>query len=157
MAKKLRKLLAKQEEKLIESIIAGLDGSDAVHYREVDPQRLRTQVARVVGAFLESLEGAPEDFVDFVRRLNEERLTEGYYLHEIQTALNVLDEKACAIALDSSPADRVDRHLLRISRTISLAKDQLALGYFLKRQEADSRVAALERRLQELGKGTEQG
>ena len=157
MAKKLHKLLAKQEESLVDSIIAGLDESDAVHYRQVDPQLLRTQVARVVDAFLESLEGTPESFVDFVRRLNEERLAEGYYLHEIQTALNVLDEKACAISLEHSAADKVDKHLLRISRTISLAKDQLALSYFLKRQEADTRVAALERRLQELGKGTDQG
>jgi len=157
MAKKLHKLLLKHEEELVESIVAGLVASDSTRYREIDPAVLRERVAGLVGAFLESIVGAPESFVAFVHRLTEERLAEGYYLHEIQTALNVLDEQACAIALERSPEDRVDKHLLRIGRTISRAKDELAERYFLRQQEADTRVAALEQRLQELGRGSEKG
>jgi hypothetical protein len=75
--------------------------------------------------------------------MTEERMAEGFYLSEIQTALNTLDEQACDLALKHSEESKVDKHLLRICRTISLAKDELTRTYYLGKQQAEHQLQAL--------------
>jgi hypothetical protein len=136
--------LDKHKNKLVTSIVEGLRDSDAVHYKELDAALLHERIEHLVGEFLDTMAGESKGFTDFILRLTEERMAEGFDLSEIQTMLNTLDEQACDLALKHSDESKVDKHLLRICRTISLAKDELAYTYYLGKQKAESRLEELE-------------
>jgi hypothetical protein len=143
MRTSLKDLIGQHQETLTTHVVDRLRSGDLVHYGQVDPPLLRERVGRLVAAFLDSLAGEPAIFVDFVGQLAEERLAEGYFLDEIQAGLNLLDERSCDIVMRRADEGRIDDDLLRICRTVSLAKDALARTYFRRKEEAEARLAAL--------------
>ena len=146
MGTKLRRMLDKHKNKLVTSIVEGLRASDAVHYQQLDAALLNERIEHLVAEFLDTMAGEGKGFTEFILRLTEERMAEGFELTEIQTMLNTLDEQACDLALKHSDESKVDKHLVRICRTISLAKDELAYTYYLGKQSAESRLQELERK-----------
>jgi hypothetical protein len=144
MGTKLRRMLDKHKDKLVASIVEELRKSDAVHYQELEPEVLTERIVHLVDEFLDTMAGESKGFTEFILRLTEERMAEGFQLSEIQTMLNALDEQACDLALKHSDESKVDKHLLRICHTISQAKDQLAYTYYLGKQKAESRLEELE-------------
>lgn len=143
MAKKLRTLLEEHSDTLAESLVTALRSSDAEHYQGTEPKLLRKRVKRVIRKFVAAMDGKGAPFTDYILALTEERIAEGYYLSEVQTLLNALDEQACAIAMDHAPTERLDRYLLRICHTVSRAKDAIAYAYFVHKQQAEERLESI--------------
>lgn len=129
--------------------------SRAPHYRAIEPELLRRRCASIAEAFVESLRGDPAPFVDYIRLMTEERISEGYYLEEVQEALSGLEERAWQLAIERSNIEGLVRNLTVVTTTIGRAKDELARLYLAHKERADSEVARLQQRLQELFKGTE--
>jgi hypothetical protein len=138
-------------------LVTRLRESDAPHYQRVDPELLRARVSRFIDAFIGAAYGDHRPFLDFLERLVEERIGEGYHLTEIQTLMNVLAEEAWAIAVDHSNVRDLVGNLSLVSTLVRDAKDRLAQIYLSHKLQADTKVVALERKLNELFKGTESG
>jgi hypothetical protein len=158
MSQALSEIMHRQRDDLIETVAQRLHKSTATHYRSLDTDLLRSRSERLVDTFLTSLAGAPGNFGRYIREITEERISEGFFLEEIQTALNILEERAWQIAVrDTAEAGAADlsRNLSLITGTIGAAKDQLALVYLEHKERAESRAARLEAKLQELFKGTD--
>ena len=104
----LREILEPRRQELVDAVVSGLRASGAPHYQTVAPGRLATRAARLVDSFV-AADGEAEPFIAYIQQLSHERITEGYYLHEIQTALTLLDERAWAVvAAHAAPGERDD-------------------------------------------------
>jgi hypothetical protein len=146
--------LSQRENTLITKLVSRLRMSAAPHYQDMDIGLLEQRAARVVEAFILSLAENPDAFVEYIRDIAEERISEGYLLGEIQFALNILEESAWQIVVgDIHPNDHVF-HLGRISGTISAAKDALARIYLNHMVIARAEVDRLEARIGALCDGS---
>ncbi|MFH2001457.1 MAG: hypothetical protein ABIK28_17375 [Planctomycetota bacterium] len=147
-------LLNPHRDALIQEEIVRLRELHAPRYREIELYALKQRAVRLVEAFLASLKEGPMHFVKFIDHVAKERFPEGYSLEEIQSALNILTEKAWEITVREVPLQGRDRVLSLISGTIGAAKDQLARVYFRELERSESRMARLEESLNELAAGT---
>lgn len=152
----LYRLLSGSSQDLIGTLERRLRTAAAPHYRAAEPGLLHDRVARLVGAFLEATCAGPEPFVGHVRRLTEERIGEGYYLDEVQLALSALEQRAWQLLTEHSDPERVVGQLAFVTSLVGNAKDELARTYLRHKERAELRAAELQRKLDELFKGTEQ-
>jgi hypothetical protein len=142
------------KDELIEEEVKELKTLHAPNYEEIGVDLLHARAVRLVEEFLASLQEEPSHFVKYLDRIARERFTEGYFLEEIQSALNILGEKAWAIAVYEAPLWRRDVVLSVISGTLGAAKDQLARVYMELLKSAEGRARGLERKLSLLLSGT---
>jgi hypothetical protein len=155
-APRLSERLRSGAAELIAAVAERLGRADMPHYRDADPALVQERVVRLVEAFLVAASGAPAAFVAHVRGIAEERADEGYFLGEIQAVLSALEARAWQIAAFGVDDPRALLHDLgAVSLLVGGAKDELARVYLARKQRADSEVARLQRRFQELFKGTE--
>jgi hypothetical protein len=129
---------------LAAALFEGLRASRRSHYGTIDAADLTRRCARLVDAFLASLEGGPAAFVDYVRRITEERIAEGFYLPEIQQALSLLEARAWQIVVERSSVGALVGHLSAVTGTIGAAKDELARLYLAHKQRAEADLARLQ-------------
>jgi len=147
MSLELYTKLSQRENALIEKLVSRLRMSAAPHYQDMEIGLLEQRAARVVEAFILSLAEDPDTFVEYIRDIAEERISEGYLLGEIQFALNILEESAWQIVVgDIPPRDHVF-HLGRISGAISASKDTLARIYLNHMVIARAEVDRLEAKI----------
>jgi hypothetical protein len=129
---------------LTDALHQGLRGRGRSHYEALDAADLAQRCSRLVDAFLTSLEGEAGAFVDYVRRITEERIAEGFYLPEIQMALSLLEARAWHIVVDRSSIGALVGHLSVVTGTIGAAKDELARVYLAHKQRAEADLARLQ-------------
>ncbi len=150
-------LLSGRREKIIAAEIRGLRELHAPHYEDIDLNELQLRAIRVVEFFLASLTAGPASFVEYLQSVAQERFREGFFLEEIQSALNILGEEVWKIVAEEAPVDNRVEYLGQVSSTIGAAKDQLAQIYTEKFRRAESRAAALQGQLDQLFVGTVSG
>jgi hypothetical protein len=150
MATGLFQILSPKRHQLSEAITRDLRASDSPHYGEIDIARLKQRVDRFVEAFLEASTGEPQAFVRYVERLAEERISEGYYLEEIQRVLSLLWDHTWKAVVDHSPSSPLIEGLAFVSRTVGASKDVLARIYLARTQEVNTRAQELEQTLKQL-------
>lgn len=129
---------------LADALFEGLHGTARSHYETIDAADLRRRCARLVDAFLASLEGEAGAFIDYVRRITEERIAEGFYLPEIQQALSFLETRAWHIVVGRSSIGALLGHLSLVTGTIGAAKDELARVYLAHQQRAEADLLRLQ-------------
>ena len=149
--------LNRSREEIIEAEIRGLRELHAPHYQDIDLNAVQLRAIRLVESFLASLKAGPASFVEYMDSVARERFQEGFFLDEIQAALNILGEKVWEIVAYRAPLKERVNYLGQVSGTIGAAKDQLAHVYTEKFKRAESRAAALQSRLDELFAGTVSG
>jgi hypothetical protein len=156
MVPSLNTLLNEVRDDLDQVVCEQLQSSHAPHYRTADPRVLADRSARLVDAFTRSADDNPAHLLNHVRRIAEERISEGYHLHEIQMALNILEREAWQLVITRvAERDALVEQLGLVTGIIGAAKDQLARVYLEHKLESDQRIAELEGRLDELFKGTD--
>lgn len=150
----LHHLLIRQREAIIEEEIRQLRGMHAPHYRSIDLNLLQLRAIRLVESYLESVQKGPALFVKYIRGMAEERFREGYFLEEIQSALNILGRKVWKIVSEKAPAESQVVMLGRATGILGAAKDGLAQIYTRKLETAESQVHRLTKQVKELFSGT---
>lgn len=155
MSRVLYEVLLKNRTELINSVICRLNNSGALHYQRIDAEDLHRRAENLVGAFLASIDERPAVFTTYLELVANERIAEGVLLHEIQIALQILEEKAWRLVVDLMPQVEQVHCLSRITGTIGAAKDQLAHIYLQHLEQVESRVVLLQQQLDELAKGTD--
>jgi hypothetical protein len=153
----LASLLSAGKDALAAGLEASLLAQDAPHYRAEPPAERRERVARLVAAFLTAVDASgPAPFVAHVRAIAGERAAEGYDLREVQHALSALEAQAWPLVVEAGgDTETVVRRLALVSGIVGRGKDELARAFLDRQERAEARVAALERRLAELFKGTQ--
>lgn len=154
MSKTLSDLL-RADPALPERLMGDLRTSLAPHYQQADRELLLRRCRLLIEAFLSTADGDPNALARHVRKITEERIGEGYYLSEIQRALNALEARAWDAAINGSSVADLVGHLTLIRDAIGQAKDDLARIYLAHKEQADATIARLEREIAELFKGTD--
>ena len=155
MAGMLHSAMLNDKTCLIDAVVRRLRSSSVLHYQNLDKVLLRRRAKALVESFLSSLNRNPSVFTAYIRVVADERISEGVFLHEIQTALQGLEEAAWQIVVRSIPQTDQVRSLSQVTGIIGASKDQLAHIYLQHLEKAESRAAILQRRLDELDKGTD--
>jgi hypothetical protein len=149
--------LRESRSEIIKAEVMGLGELHAPHYDDIDSKKLQERVISLVDSFLDSLDDGPAIFVQYLQSVAEERFREGFFLEEIQAALNILGEEVWSIIAERAQLnDRVE-FLGKVSTIIGAAKDRLAHVYIEKLKRSESRVALLQKQLDELFAGTVPG
>src|SRR6185436_13846920 len=153
MTHELAVLIQAEAGAIADELASELRRSNAPHYLRLDERLLRHRCQQLVQAFLESCTGRPAAFEAHVRRITEQRMSEGFYLDEMQQALTILERRAWQVAVEGSNVAQLVRHLSIVTGTIGRAKDELARTFFSGKQRADAALARL--RVEGLFQGTE--
>jgi hypothetical protein len=111
----------------------GLQSEKAPHYRGLSDRLLRFRCQRLVDAFIESTSGDPAPFVSYVNAIAAERMAEGIGLDELQRALTLLEGRAWTTVTERAEIADLVEDLQVVTRTIGLAKDELARRYLAGR------------------------
>ncbi len=153
----LTSLLEPRAAALGKDLAAALVAHHAPHYREIPGEEVRARCDRLVGAFLEAVRGGgPEPFLRHVRGIVEERVAEGFLLREVQQALSLL-EAAVWPLVERAGGDTptVVRRLAVVTGIVGQGKDELARAFLEQLERCGARVSSLQRRLDQLFRGTE--
>jgi hypothetical protein len=137
------------------AILAELRSSASPHYQKECESLLQSRVEKLVDVFVASLGGDPTSFLGYIEQMTEERISEGYYLNEIQDVLTLLERQFWKLAVQHTNIENLVRTLAVVTSFVGSAKDRLAQIYLAERRKAEASIARLESRLQELFKGTE--
>jgi hypothetical protein len=129
MAQRLHDYVADQAAGLADELADALKHAAAPHYDSVDDKTLHARTRRLVDAFVVALDHGPTSFVAYVRQMTEERIGEGYYLREIQTALSLLEERMWRMVVAEAPINEFVSQLGCVTSVIGKAKDELASVY----------------------------
>ncbi len=143
-----------EREPLVAHVVAQVRRWNTPHYDTIEPQILAARVGRLVDAFVRSLDEGPVSFAMFVHELTEERIAEGYYLDEIQTVLNVLEEAMWQQVVATTPLEAQVRVLGQVSYIIGSAKDQVARVYLSHKERAEEQLKDLAEKLDQVYHGT---
>jgi hypothetical protein len=150
----LYEVMSRNEAKLTAGVTQRLKSSGALHYKLMEEVVLKSRAEDLVEAFINSIKEKPDRLKNYLTRIAEERISEGIFLHEIQIVLQILEEKAWKLVVDFVPQSEQIRCLSYITGTIGTAKDQLAQIYLQHLEKAELKAAFLQRRLDEIAKGT---
>ncbi len=148
-------LVAPRRDELVQALCKRLKSSESPNYRKVKQELLRSRCEKLVDAFLRSSKGDPAPFAAYIEQLTEERISEGYFLPEIQLLLSMLEEHAWSIAVEGSSIASLVPNLTLVTSTIGQAKDRLAQIFLAHKQRAETAAASLERRLEVCMQGTD--
>ncbi|HVO10557.1 MAG TPA: hypothetical protein VMX54_07340 [Vicinamibacteria bacterium] len=153
----LTSLLDARAGALGRDLATALFAHDAPHYREMPAEEVRARCDRLVAAFLEAVRGGgPEPFVRHLRGIVEQRVAEGFLLREVQQALSLLEAAVWPLA-EGAGGDTatVVRRLAVVTGIVGQGKDELARAFLDQLERCGARASSLQRRLDELFRGTE--
>lgn len=144
MAPQKAALSREDASELTDALFEGLRGAARSHYESLEAADLARRCWRLVEAFIAAMGAGPAVFVEYVRRITEERIAEGFHLAEIQQALSLLEARAWRIVVDRSSVALVVPHLSVVTGTVGAAKDELARLYLAHKQRAEADLARLQ-------------
>jgi hypothetical protein len=155
MTSDLTRLVAADAGAIADHVRHGLQAARAPHYRGMSESLLRRRCRRLVDAFVESTRGNPEPLVAHVRDIASERMAEGIALEEIELALTLLEGRAWLSVIERMGLPHLADDLQVVTRTIGLARKELARRYRDGKHRTSARTAAVA--VPALFAGTDQG
>jgi len=144
MLHRLHEIMAANRAPLENEVYLRMNVSDYLNDHHLEEQVLRHRVAKLVDAFLESLQAGPQKFVSYIEDITLERIEEGVALHELQLALQVLEEKTWSAVVESIPLTDQVPCLSQITLTIGTAKDHIAHIYLQHLEEAEAALILMQ-------------
>jgi hypothetical protein len=106
------------------------------HYKHLTPEKLRFRLLRLFQALVKSIEVNSCDEMDnFMEKVSDERYESGYELHEVQTAINIMEECLWKKISEFVFADQQIAAMKQVTCILSRAKDALANEYALLSRE----------------------
>jgi len=126
----LSQLLAVNSEKIISEAVAGLNRCALCHYRKQPETEIRERMSLLFSETVECIKDKTLIPINlYAQKLAAERFREGFFLQEIQTAFNVLEETLWEIVTKNmQPAEYPDAFGL-ISSVMGAGKEALAVEY----------------------------
>jgi hypothetical protein len=125
----LLQALSDEAAAIADDVFRELHSAQTPHYRGAGEDLLRRRCQRLVEAFVDSRDGEPDALSVHVRAITQERISEGYYLVEMQRALTVLEAATWHVVVDRSSVLNLVHHLSVVTTVIGRAKDELAIAF----------------------------
>ena len=129
MTTDLRTIVGAEAGAIADHVRHGLQSERTPHYRGWSDGLLSLRCRRLVDAFVEATGGDAEPFVSYIRAIADRRMAEGVGLDELQRALTLLEGLAWTTVTDRAAIAHLVEDLQVVTRTIGLAKDELAQRY----------------------------
>jgi hypothetical protein len=126
----LVELIRERADDLVNGAEAELHQARLEHYEAEGLQSARERLSTLLAQTLSCLEvRRAEPIIDWATRVGHERCAAGYDLHEVQTAINVLEEALWKRILSSVGPEDLGHALGLVNAILSMAKDTLAREY----------------------------
>ena len=148
-------ILEQHENLIIDSVAHRIHQAGASHYEDLDGSLLRRRVAQMLGSFGEAAAERAGAFTAYIEGIARERIVEGFFLEEIQTALSVFEENIWRLVTVHIPLEQQVECLARASGIIGAAKDQLAQIYLKVLEETEARAGSGQVRAEYCALGTD--
>ena len=155
MSNLLHEILRQKKLEMSDNVVCLLRNSGTAYYQRMELDVLQKRAEQLVDSFVESVRTRPAVFMGYLEHVAEERIVEGVFLRDIQTALQILEEKAWQIVVEDILPDDQVQYLGRITTIVGAAKDQIARIYLRRWEKAELNSALLQQRVYELAKGTD--
>ena len=137
----LHQLLLENRSYLEDELFLRLIGLESLESRNTPEATLRHRVTRLVDAFLANFNESPRAFLAHMEKITEERISEGIALHQLQTILQVLEEKTWHLVVELVPQEDQVSCLGLTTLIIGTAKDHIAEIYLQHLERAEATVA----------------
>ncbi|MFO7655264.1 MAG: hypothetical protein R6X25_15805 [Candidatus Krumholzibacteriia bacterium] len=151
----ITELFRAYRDEIAERVASQLKSSSSPHYRQMSVPELAGRARRMVEVFVDSIGGAPGRLAAYLEDVADVRMQEGFFLGEMQGALNVLEETAWRLVVDHIVGEHQVEGLSRVTTVIGVAKDRLAQVYLERSLRAETEAVVLRRRLDALMSGTD--
>ena len=148
-------MMEQGEDVLVHRVLDGLRTIQTSPYRDLEENQLQSRAKRLVSVFLRSVATDQSVFQKYIEEVVEERIAEGYYLREMQSALSALEETAWRIVVRNSEPEDHARRLARITGVIGAGKDRIARIYLDHKETAETELANLQGKIELLFRGTD--
>ena len=119
-----------------------LDSTDSLvrahlkHYDKLSPEKIRLRLLKLFQALEKAVEvNSCEEMVKFMDKVSDERYESGYELHEVQTAINILEESLWKNIADFVDKDKQVSAMKQVTCILGKAKEELASEYALLTSE----------------------
>lgn len=132
----LLELLKTKPDIILLEATESLVKSQLEHYKHLSPERLRYRMANLFDSTRACIEKDKCDMiVKFIEKVGEERFESGYKLHEVQAAINMLEECLWKKIVDFVKVDDQIEALLKVNSVLNKAKEVLAGTYIALEKE----------------------
>lgn len=126
----LLELLQQQAAPILTDAATAMGRAHLVHYAGIGPEATRLRLAALFDLTMEALRTrdlAP--VITYAQETARNRFEEGFDLHEVQTAINVLEEAIWTRVVKAVPGDGLAEALGLVSTVLGVAKDTMGSTY----------------------------
>jgi hypothetical protein len=126
----LQKLLLENRAQAIDEAVSGLSRAALPHYAADTSLRSRDRLERLYDLCVECIAGRSLVAIsEHARQIARERHREGFGLHEVHTAFNVLEEVLWRMISKRLPPTELFGALAQVSTVLGAGKQALAIEY----------------------------
>jgi len=126
MKESLRQILRRHAGSLAERLATELATRSGTRYQKLDHSVLSLRCHKLVEALIRSALESPEHLGEYVGRVADCRLGEGFELEELQRALRLLEVHAWRVVAAESSPDSLRSNLASLNTAMGFARDELA-------------------------------
>lgn len=119
-----------------------LDSTDCLvrahleHYEAITPELIRSRLNRLLQALTKCVEiNSTDGMIKYMNKVSDERFEVGYEVHEVQTAINILEECLWKKIQQHVDNDQQTAAMKQVTRILDTAKEELASEYALLSKE----------------------
>ncbi len=94
-------LLKEEQDDLVLEAVNRLKTSTATHYSHADVNNLRSRFNKLIQEFILSAMGEQEGFAEYLQKISNDRIREGYDFSEVQDALNTIESLVWRLCRES--------------------------------------------------------
>jgi len=136
--------LRTRSDKIVKTAIDALSRTHLRSYAEGGPETTTKRIQALYDHLLVGVErNSASPLIRYVAEIARERFLTGVALHEIQTAINLLEEAIWNDMLAKMPPREFANAVGRVSTILGLAKDSLACAYVSLASENHARAVDL--------------
>lgn len=123
-------LLQRDETAILSESYEGMARCRLIHYEAAGTEEVRRRLARLFALLLTAIrERDLEPVLSYARETAQQRFAEGIDLHEVQSAINVLEEAVWRRIVKEVPPDGLAEALGLVSTVLGVCKDTMASTY----------------------------
>lgn len=132
----LLELLYNKPDLILLDSTDGLVRAHLQHYDKLSPEKIRLRLLKLFQALEKAVEvNSCEEMIKFMEKVSDERYESGYELHEVQTAVNILEETLWKKIAEFVDRDKQVSAMKQVTCILSKAKEELASEYALLTNE----------------------
>jgi hypothetical protein len=110
--------------------------SNLTHYKKLNPENIRLRLMHLFQTLITCVEtGSCGEMVKFMDKVSEERFESGFEIHEVQTAINILEESLWRNIGKFVDNDKQVNAMKEVTCILSKAKDEMANEYAMLSKE----------------------